>query len=103
VSMSSSSNVIYGGRWRKARLAYLAKHPLCRRHQERGEIVAATVVDHIVPHKGDMKLFWDSKNNWQSLCKHCHDSWKQRLERSGKELGCDVKGAPIDPNHHWNR
>jgi len=101
--MSTSSNVIYGGRWRKARLAYLAKHPLCRRHQERGEIVAATVVDHIVPHKGDMKLFWDSKNNWQSLCKHCHDSWKQRLEKSGKEVGCDLEGAPIDPNHHWNK
>jgi len=32
----------------------------------------ATVVDHIVPHRGDWKLFTD-KNNLQSLCKHHHD------------------------------
>lgn len=37
------------------------------------EIVeAASVVDHIVPHKGDQKLFW-RRSNWQSLCKRCHD------------------------------
>lgn len=32
----------------------------------------AIIVDHIIPHRGDMKLFWD-EDNWQSLCKHCHD------------------------------
>jgi 5-methylcytosine-specific restriction protein A len=36
-------------------------------------VVAATVVDHIVPHKGDKVKFWDS-SNWQSLCKRCHDA-----------------------------
>ena len=35
-------------------------------------IVRATVVDHIIPHKGDQKLFWDTRN-WQPLCKPCHD------------------------------
>lgn len=39
----------------------------------------ANVVDHIVPHRGDMRLFWDRKN-WQPLNKHCHDSTKQSLE-----------------------
>jgi 5-methylcytosine-specific restriction protein A len=39
---------------------------------EQGRLVKATVVDHIVPHRGDVKLFWD-ENNWQSLCKSCHD------------------------------
>lgn len=62
----------YDGKWRKARLAYLAKHPLCVKCKEAGKLVAATVVDHIVPHKGDYKLFWDSEN-WQPLCKECHD------------------------------
>lgn len=33
----------------------------------------AEVVDHIVPHRGDGKLFWD-EGNWQALCKNCHDS-----------------------------
>jgi 5-methylcytosine-specific restriction protein A len=30
------------------------------------------VVDHIIPHKGDKKLFW-SRDNWQSLCLSCHN------------------------------
>ena len=38
----------------------------------------ATVVDYIVPHRGDQKLFWD-KSNWQPLCKACHDrkTWRE--------------------------
>lgn len=31
-----------------------------------------TVVDHIVPHRGDQKLFWD-RGNWQPLCEHHHN------------------------------
>ena len=45
-------------------------------------ITPAKEVDHIVPHKGDMKLFWD-QTNWQSLCKPCHDSVKQAEEAAG--------------------
>lgn len=62
----------YTSAWQRARLGWLAKHPLCKLHHDKGEIVAATVVDHIIPHKGDKSLFWDRKN-WQSLCKPCHD------------------------------
>lgn len=32
----------------------------------------ATVVDHIKPHRGDKKLFWD-RGNWQPLCEHHHN------------------------------
>ena len=92
---------LYGYRWQKARAGFLRKHPLCRMHQARGQVVPATVVDHIKPHRGDRKLFWDS-SNWQSLCKQCHDSHKQRLEKSGVITGCDESGQPIDPHHHWN-
>jgi 5-methylcytosine-specific restriction enzyme A len=63
----------YTGAWQKARAAFLRAHPLCVQHEERGELVPATVVDHIVPHKGDRALFWD-RTNWQSLCKPCHDA-----------------------------
>ena len=46
----------------------------------------ATVVDHIKPHKGNEKLFYDLKN-LQSMCKPCHDRktakkdgrWKRRV------------------------
>jgi len=39
--------------------------------REKGKLTPATVVDHIVPHRGDPILFWDEKN-WQPLCKDCH-------------------------------
>jgi 5-methylcytosine-specific restriction protein A len=35
--------------------------------------VAAAIVDHIVPHRGDAALFWQS-TNWQSMCKQHHDA-----------------------------
>lgn len=76
----TSSQRGYGYKWQKAREAYLSKHPLCVYCEREGRVTAATVVDHKVPHRGDMKLFWDSDNNWQSLCKPCHDSVKQREE-----------------------
>ena len=100
--MAAKIKSLYGYKWQQARAAFLKLHPLCVRHEEMGEVVAATIVDHKVAHRGDLELFWD-QSNWQALCKHCHDSWKQRLEKSGKVAGCSPKGVPIDPNHHWNR
>lgn len=62
----------YGWKWQCAARAFLRRHPLCRDHQLRGEVVAACVVDHVTPHRGNSKLFWD-RSNWQPLCKSCHD------------------------------
>ena len=62
----------YNAQWRKARTAFLNRHPLCVSCLADGKLVPATVVDHVTPHRGDMKLFWDV-NNWQALCKDCHD------------------------------
>jgi 5-methylcytosine-specific restriction enzyme A len=92
-------NELYGRRWKSARAAFLRSHPLCCECERRGMVVAAAVVDHVTPHKGDMALFWDS-NNWQSLCKTCHSSWKQALEH-GHARGVDDSGWPLDPGHHW--
>ncbi|HDZ37505.1 MAG TPA: HNH endonuclease [Marinobacter sp.] len=61
----------YDARWQRARLAYLAKHPLCVYCEARGRKVAANTVDHIVAHKGDRKLFWDM-NNWAASCGPCN-------------------------------
>ena len=55
-----------------ARKFFLKRHPWCIRCKAKGRLVPATVVDHITPHRGDAKLFWDEKN-WQPLCKSCHD------------------------------
>jgi len=65
----------YDNRWDKARAAYLLKHPICVKCG-----APATVVDHVVPHRGDNKLFWNSAN-WQPLCTPCHSRTKQREER----------------------
>lgn len=61
----------YNKRWQKARLTFLRNNPVCTRCASAGLVVVATDVDHIIPHKGDQTLFWDS-GNWQSLCKSCH-------------------------------
>ena len=70
----------YTKKWRKAREAYLAAHPLCVECAKEGRYVKADVVDHIIPHRGDTTLFWD-KNNWQSLCKHHHDVKTKTIDR----------------------
>ena len=68
----------YGRAWQKASKRYLAAHPLCVECMKEGRYVKATDVDHIVPHRGDRKLFWDEAN-WQALC-HSHHSIKTRNE-----------------------
>ena len=76
----NSSQRGYNSRWRKARLIFLKKYPLCATCQKSGEIVPATVVDHIRPHEGDYQLFWD-RDNWQSLCRRCHN--KKTVKHDG--------------------
>lgn len=92
----------YGQRWRNARKTFLASHPLCVYCLRVGRTTAATVVDHIQPHRGDQALFWD-RENWQSLCATCHNSAKQAEEKGSGLRGCDVDGNPLDPKHRWNR
>ena len=62
----------YDARWRKARALFLQRNPLCAECGKAGRLTPATVVDHIIPHRGDKALFWNEKN-WQPLCKRCHD------------------------------
>lgn len=62
----------YNAEWRRARAEYLRRNPLCVCCLEQNRVTPSTVVDHIKPHKGNMKLFWD-QTNWQALCKTCHD------------------------------
>lgn len=73
----------YGAAWRRARAAFLRDHPLCVMCLAEGKYTPATVVDHIKPHRGDQKLFWDV-GNWQPLCKRHHDSTKKIIESGGR-------------------
>ncbi len=54
------------------RPAQLLREPFCRVCAARGVRTRATVVDHIVPHRGNWARFTD-RGNLQSLCKTCHD------------------------------
>lgn len=76
--------------WYRLRHKALSREPLCRFCKKKGIITAGNTVDHIQPHKGDMSKFFDIMN-LQVLCKKCHSSTKQRLEKSG-EFGCDENG-----------
>lgn len=63
---------LYSSRaWRNASEAYRRENPLCAECLRRGEVVAGECVDHIIPHDGDLDLFWD-RDNWQTLCNDCH-------------------------------
>lgn len=84
-SSQTSSQRGYGYKWQQARLVHLQHHPLCIYCERAGRVTEATVVDHVVPHRGDEALFWD-RSNWQSLCKPCHDSTKRREELLAVDL-----------------
>lgn len=82
----SSTQRGYGYKWQQYRLKFLQTNPLCNFCTNQGLVTEATVVDHIQPHEGDMKLFWESANH-QALCKKCHDSIKQKIEKNHRSTG----------------
>lgn len=69
----------YDSRWEKARAHWLKLHPLCVCCAAQGVTHAAAVLDHVMPHKGDQALFWDSAN-WQGLCEWCDKNVKRAVE-----------------------
>jgi len=81
----------YDTKWERERAAFLKTHPHCERivdGQRCGK--SATVVHHIVPHKGDRSLFW-SRSNWSPRCKACHDGAEQSRERRGRGVVTDFR------------
>ena len=61
------------------------------------------ICDHITPHKGNTALFY-SLTNCQTLCKHCHDRHKARIEARGFDTtSTHQDGWPSDPDHPANR
>ena len=73
----------YNYEWQKYRLIFLTRNPLCVSCLSRDVYTAATVVDHIKDHKGNVNLFWNEQNH-QSLCKHCHDVKTGRTSKRTK-------------------
>ena len=72
----------YGPRWRRARAAFLAQHPLCAACRARGAWCrrrSSTMSCRIVATR---QLFWD-EGNWAPACKPCHDAKTAREGRWG--------------------
>ena len=73
----------YDARWKRFRLWYLSRHPLC---VTPGCGRIAVVVDHVVP-KSVGGAHCDEANS-QALCKHCHDvKTNEDKKRYGTQLG----------------
>jgi 5-methylcytosine-specific restriction endonuclease McrA len=75
----------YDRTWEKLRRAFLAAHPLCLFHQERGEVVEATQVDHIqtIERRPDLRLEW---TNLRPLCASCHSERTARDQAEAARL-----------------
>lgn len=59
--------------WRKRTRPYvLSRDPVCVDPHKIGCHAPSTVVDHIIDHNGDPKLFFDLKN-LRGLCESCHN------------------------------
>jgi 5-methylcytosine-specific restriction endonuclease McrA len=88
--------------WKLLRERQLQKQGMCECPHCKGAKLEANVVDHITPHKGDRKLFFNSKN-LQSMAKECHDAFKQSQEKGGAGFlqGCDKYGNPLSREHEW--
>jgi 5-methylcytosine-specific restriction protein A len=67
----------YTVRWRRLRLEVIAAAAhIC---QACGCVALALEVDHVQPHKGDVRRFWD-RSNLQALCPSCHTAKTARGE-----------------------
>lgn len=69
---------LYDHKWEKYRLRYLHENPRCYSCGEK-----ATVVDHVVPHKGSEKLFLQLDNHLP-LCARCHNTVTALFDRHYK-------------------
>jgi 5-methylcytosine-specific restriction protein A len=69
--------------WKRIRAVQLQLEPLCRACRKQGRLVAAEVVDHIIPFNDDKDPLSVDKTNLQSLCKSCHNA-KTLKETQGR-------------------
>lgn len=91
--------------WRSLRARKRRENPLCERCEAHGFVIAAAAVNHRIPHKGDLVLFFDYAN-LQSVCTACHDGPIQSEERTGSpndrvgyQTAVRASGLPSDPRH----
>lgn len=60
-------------RWRRLRASKLLEDPFCAHCRTEGRRRPWDELDHVIPHKGDLQLFWD-EGNLQGLCRKHHNA-----------------------------
>lgn len=85
--------------WLNKRRHQIRTFPFCKICLDNNLHTPATIADHVVPHRGDVTMFF--AGDLQSLCEQCHSSLKQSAERHGysKAHIDPLTGWPLDPNH----
>jgi 5-methylcytosine-specific restriction enzyme A len=93
----------YGSRWQKVAKAYLLQNPFAVDIYNHfgGRIVLAECVDHIIPHRGDMELFWNP-SNFQGLTLADH-ARKTNSEDGGFGNARTKRGADLSTRGEPNR
>lgn len=83
-------------RWRHPvwgrRAVALRRHPFCVDCGNRGRVRPSTEVDHVIPHRGDPRLFWD-EDNLQGLCHECHGAKTVAEQQRGDSGAAGARGA----------
>ena len=91
------SKMYYSKAWKRMRAIHLLNSPLCECCSLHGYVEIAKDVDHIIPHRGDKKIF-NNTNNLQSLCKSCHS---RKTNHEKNDMCYDYKhNAIIDLNNN---
>ena len=94
---------LYSKRWNRTSKLFREYNPWCVAcgalaagtiKDENGREVPLGVVDHIVPHRGDVILFWD-QSNWQTLCSTCHNRKSARERQQMGEAAMDASKQTV--------
>jgi 5-methylcytosine-specific restriction protein A len=83
--------------WQRRRAQQLAKAPLCEFCLAEGRVTAATVCDHVEPHRGDLLKF--RRGALRSLCKVHHDAGAKVEQARGYSTQVGLDGFPVDERH----
>ena len=83
-------------KWQKIRDYVITNEPLCRSCLERGKVVPAKDVDHIIDVDDDPSLAYDI-DNLCPLCKTCHQI-KRNLKGTRKDPANLAKGQKLMDN-----
>lgn len=90
--------------WRAIRREHLAANPRCQCeiHEGKADAPRAVHVDHLKPHRGDPKLFYDRKN-LSSRAHSCHASKTARTDGWGNDRYDDQIHLPYSKTRRSNR